>query len=409
MNASRLVTLLLSTVIFFFLGCSGRDDEDAAKAYRQFREAVEKEDIAAMKQLLPADQARELDAPDAKMKLALIKAMSPREVKITNTKVEGTNVTLTLEGQLQDQTINGTALMAKASEHWQVVHENWKIDLTTFQPEQPTTVTSLIKDPTKPPKPQVVLTDNQAAARQNSGSVGVSELAFARDGRLLISASYDDFSLKVWDAVTGTKKSGVTLENRPTCMRLTPDDSTIVLGDAYGAVTLLALDDDQLGQSKTLIPPEGAGQKGIHATLAISPDGKRAAVSGHERPISIWSLPEGTRVTELIGNPAPQKLAFSPSGKVLATAKANALTLWNVKDWNSKTYTLAKVDKAASVGGIHFGRDSRLLALCLLDASVVVFDVEKRKEVHNFATQVGNWDVKFSPDGTFFAVAQENK
>jgi WD40 repeat protein len=68
------------------------------------------------------------------------------------------------------------------------------------------------------------------------------------------------------------------------------------------------------------------------------------------------------------------------------------------------------VNSDSSNGAIVFSGDGRYLGIPCGDSSIVIFDVEKRSEKHNFfVSGAAALALQFSPDATMFATAQDNQ
>ena len=97
-----------------------------AKVYADFLQAIQKEDLGAMKKLMTKDQAKNLDSPDAKKMVGMIKLMSATDIKVLKVAEKGDTAELTVSGKQDGKVANGTVQMVKEGGAWKVQREEWK-------------------------------------------------------------------------------------------------------------------------------------------------------------------------------------------------------------------------------------------------------------------------------------------
>jgi WD40 repeat protein len=154
--------------------------------------------------------------------------------------------------------------------------------------------------------------------------------AFSADGRLLASAGS---RIVLWDAVTGKElrevQGPIQLCTRVgTAVAFAPDGKTLISAGT---------DDVQLWEVATgkRLRQIRQGQTTIQE-LALSPDGQLLATTGGEaRTVWLWDVPTGKPLRSLAA-PGTRSLAFSPDGRTVALVTSgvgndNAVVcLWNV-------------------------------------------------------------------------------
>lgn len=266
-------------------------------------------------------------------------------------------------------------------------------------PETQGTTGQFLIDRTKLPTAQIRFTPE--------GEGDIRSIAFTPDSRFLISVSYGDFTIRLWNAEDSSEVDSVKMNYRPTGMDISPDGKMFVITDAYGHVTLWSLDRDRIGS------PEGIGVIGPHPAVSFSPTGNlfvTASSDNKTSEVAIWSLAEKTIIRRITTPEIIRSLAFSPSGELLAAgSRTNKLTLWDLRNGKGRTYTIPKVDKNSDVSSLAFSPDGKYLATGHMDSSITVWDVEDRKEVHNFfAPNASTSAVRFSPDGGILATANQD-
>jgi hypothetical protein len=98
----------------------------ATKVYLEFLDAVQKEDLAALKKLFTKEQAKNLDDPDAKKMVEMVKMMSATDVKVLKVVEKGDAAELTVTGKQDGNVSNGVVHMVKEGGAWKVRQEDWK-------------------------------------------------------------------------------------------------------------------------------------------------------------------------------------------------------------------------------------------------------------------------------------------
>ena len=97
-----------------------------AKVYVDFLKAVQKEDLGAMRKLMTKEQAKNLDSPDAKKMVGLIKMMSATDIKVLKVVEKGDTADLTVSGKQDGNLKNGVVHMIKEGGAWKVQQEEWQ-------------------------------------------------------------------------------------------------------------------------------------------------------------------------------------------------------------------------------------------------------------------------------------------
>jgi WD40 repeat protein len=228
-------------------------------------------------------------------------------------------------------------------------------------------------------------------------------LAFAPDGKMLLSGSYDD-SVRLWDLASGRE---VRTFRFPTgwvgAAAISPDGSKLA-AFAKGRV-------DARGQA---LPHElrlwetasgrEVGRLELEQMwcLAFSPDGRTLAVGGgsvHDGCVRLWDVATGrTRAT--FRHPAwVWRLAFSPHSNRLAWAGRGCKWI-GVGD----VVTGREVGRLEGYQGLLplclvFSSDGRALAAAGEDGEVVVWDGAILRLRHQLRSPEGCRGIAFSPDG----------
>ena len=97
-----------------------------AKVYADFRAAVQKEDLGALRGLFTKAQAKHLDDPDAKQMVKMVKAISATDIRVLKVVEKGDTAELTVSGKQDGKTTDGIVHMAREGGAWKVQQEEWK-------------------------------------------------------------------------------------------------------------------------------------------------------------------------------------------------------------------------------------------------------------------------------------------
>jgi WD40 repeat protein/serine/threonine protein kinase len=208
-----------------------------------------------------------------------------------------------------------------------------------------------------------------------STNAGTS-LAFSPDGKLL-AISCMDGSFRVWDVATSQVVTNWAATREfdswgHAAVAFSSDGRYFATGDVEGRIRIMGLPEwKELAQFT-------ASKDGISA-LEFSPDSK-TLVSGAafgDSTAKVWSVPDGALRGPLVGHAAfVWALAFSPDGKLLATASADhTIRLWRMDGLQLLRTLRGHEDNVSSV---TFTADAQRLVSGGHDGSLLVWEVAAR-------------------------------
>jgi RNA polymerase sigma factor (sigma-70 family) len=269
----------------------------------------------------------------------------------------------------------------------------------------------------------------------------VRSLAFAPDGKTLLSTSYLNDRVRKWDTGTGRELDVGAVYNFSDVL-FSPDGKTFT-GFGYGThdVSVFDASDGKIvarmggfAGSPTCLSFEAKGPQllegvGFYKTarlwdvtkkemtreftleqdqateVVLSPDGTQVAAGGYNGgAVRWWNTRTGRETKKLFTtHRMVHALAFSPDGKTLATAdQEGPICLWDL-------VTRTRVRQFAGLGrsyAVHlsFSADGKLLLG--VRGRAVLWDVSSGKERTRFPGHVGNvMAAALSPDGRLAATA----
>ncbi len=234
--------------------------------------------------------------------------------------------------------------------------------------------------------------------RFDAHKLAVTSLAFSRDGRRLVSASFDGMA-KVWD--TQTWEELAVLEGKPLgglwCAAMHPGGRRIALAGLNKTVGLWTPEGGELRE----LP----GHEDRVTGVAFHPDGRLLASSSDDATVRLWDIETG-RAIRTEGDPGKFRfscVSFSPDGRYLAAGNdGGALRLW---DTATGREVFRRVHQSASVRRLAFSPDGcRIATIGAADRAVVIWDAATGRDLLSLHGHPGEvWNLDFRADGQALA------
>jgi WD40 repeat protein len=380
------------------LGCDfikkviSSSNKDTESSYLEYREALMDVDISLIKKRIVSRNLHEFDGEDAEIKIELIRELYPVNISVDTITKDNNTATLEAFAEVEGGIIKGIVHLEKEDGDWKISEEQWDMTVrphpivltrgdnaSSFEPIDTSPVSPgqlyglasspFLKGPLLPSR--VILSGHQDE---------VTGLIFSPDPNFLISSSYGDFTLRVWDIPSGNEIQKIRLDHRPLSIDIVPDTPSLIVTDVYGTLILFPFFKGNIGTPEII-----SSELGHNVTKK--------------------------RLLRRISTEDPMRsVAFSPSGEILAAGTTtNKILLWKVQEGKGRTYTISKVDPQSDVSSLSFSPSGKLLATGHMDSSITVWDVEKQEEIHNFyVPNASTWAVRFTPDGKILASGNQD-
>ena len=216
-----------------------------------------------------------------------------------------------------------------------------------------------------------------ASGREVRSLPGESPMAFTPDGHVLAARALDSGKIKLWEVASGREIQALTGHTRSdlygmlgtrspsvSALAFAPDGRLLV---SSGSDRTIKLWEVASGRELRALPGEGV----ITPYVTLAPNGQLLA-SGGSDTIRLWDVTSGRELRNLSGHGGTvNALAFSPDGRLLASGSLsgydNTIKLWEVAS-GREVGTLT--GHTGSVNDVAFSPDGQLLASCSSDRTV---------------------------------------
>jgi WD40 repeat protein len=226
----------------------------------------------------------------------------------------------------------------------------------------------------------------------------VIAVAFAPDGRMLVSAAFDK-TIR-WDLAAGGEKPTLRSEAAPVVsLAFSRDGKTLISGSGNGTVKLRHADTGQ-------IQTEFIGHENRVTSVALAPDGRTLASASADGIIKLWDPTAAQGPTRTPLKRGALALTCSPEGQVVVLDQGGVLHVLDLlTNCEQRALPLEKGSRTLCWrGGIT--PDGKTTAIADLQ-TVWLVDSISGKEHHHLTQSDGLvYTLAFSPDGKILAVGR---
>jgi WD40 repeat protein len=223
----------------------------------------------------------------------------------------------------------------------------------------------------------------------------VSALAFAPDGRTMVSGSLDG-AIRLWesnDRGRWTDSKALASPGPVNALAITPDGRHLVACGKQQPSPILAW---ALPEGT---PESGFGEGAIYYSLAISPDGRFLAAGEYVDPparLTVWDLTSRRLVARRESTLGEfLDLAFSADSSRLACGCNGGLVVFETKDFQREL-----VLRRETIYALAFGPDRRFLAFTDMRGQVILWNLPSNQMTFEQRGILNTSRPAFAPDGS---------
>lgn len=235
----------------------------------------------------------------------------------------------------------------------------------------------------------------------------VNFVSFSPDGSQIASASNDN-TVRIWEVSSGKELLKLDHSDPVVTLAFSPDGQLLATGSAYGGASTCKNTGVNLWNPVTgKLVRKLMGHRNCIQAVTFDASGHWLASAGDDGTIRLWSIPGATEVRQFrVKYPAyPQSVSFSPDGHLLAVQDWSVVHVLDVATFQE----LHTPQRLAAAGKLAFSPDGKLLASAGTDPMLVLWDTQTWAATKKgFHEDRGCLQVAFTPDGNFLAEAYYN-
>jgi WD40 repeat protein len=249
-----------------------------------------------------------------------------------------------------------------------------------------------------------------------------NSLAFSADGKSLVSSSFEDQTVRVWDVASERQIHVLRSDFYVRGVWLFPDGKRLISGRGHECLTIWDITSGKEVDHLPLADPQHPKQRWQLDTLQVSPDGKRILASlaswdtGHPSVVVCWDIAQKKQLFRYSYEPwmfAAQS-GIAGDANTMCMQRQSGLVLHDAAG-NRDLRTMSECGGAT--GPFVFSKDGSQLAFgqsrCVGQGknqsvnSVAVYEVHTGRHLWEIQNNGSHKAVAFSPDGKLLAVAGE--
>ncbi len=223
----------------------------------------------------------------------------------------------------------------------------------------------------------------------------LTNLAFSPDSKLIATSSSDN-SIRIWDINLGKEKQIIRVDKPVYFLAFSPNGADL----AGASETDVSIWDISTGKKKLT-------RKSFGEIFAQSPDGQVFAGRKPDSSLFLEEAKTGRVLKSFASHPDEVRFGiFLRIGKLLATSCRDGL----VRVWNTDTGKLYQtIPSPGATYQIAASSDGTRLVQSHWERSVVVWDIDNKKQVFTRTFDMRVYGVAFSPDGKHVAAGSEGE